>query len=195
MSTALDPRVQALLDKQAIHEVLCRYCRALDRCDIEMMRGVYWEDAHDAHGVFEGNAQAFATFIIQGIQDWFEQATHAISNVLIELDGNLAWSESFLFSYCRVGNTREKVEAVFGPEYAARQVYGAGAPAAHDFVMGGRYVDKMEKRGEEWRILRRTVVLDWSQNFPSTALWSGGIYSHMQLLGQRDRSDAVYARD
>jgi hypothetical protein len=144
--------------------------------------------------VFDGNAAAFAEFIIRGIQEWFEQATHAISNVLIELDGDRAWSEAFLFSYCRVGNTRDKVEAVFGPAYAERQVYGAGAPAAHDFVLGGRYIDVLQKRGDEWRILSRKVVMDWNQNFPSTALWSGGIYGQMRLLGQRDRTDAVYDR-
>jgi hypothetical protein len=90
---------------------------------------------------------------------------------------------------------REKVEAVFGPEYASRQVYGAGGPQWHDFVMGGRYVDKLEKRGEEWRIIRRTVVMDWNQNFPSTSIWQGGIYGQLKLVGRRDKTDEVYRRD
>jgi ketosteroid isomerase-like protein len=188
-------RLQDLLDKQAIHEVLTNYCRALDRCDVELMKRVYWEDAVDAHGIFEGNAHAFAEFIVKGIQEWFEVATHAISNVHVELAGRYAYSEAYLFSYCRVAGTREKVEAVFGPEYAARQSYGAGAPPSHDFVMGGRYVDKLEKRGDEWRIAHRTVVHDWNQNFPSTSIWAGGIYGQLQLLGKRDRSDPVYRRD
>jgi hypothetical protein len=191
----LPASVLALLDKQAIHEVLCHYCRALDRCDLELMKRVYWEDAVDAHGVYEGNAHEFAAFIIRGIQQWFVVATHAISNVLIELDGNTAYSEAYLFSYCRVEGTREKVEAVFGPEYAGRYAYDGTGPAFHDFVMGGRYVDKLTKRGEEWRIAKRTVVHDWNQNFPSTSLWSGGIYGQLQLLGKRDRSDAAYERD
>ncbi len=191
----MDPKLQALLDKQAIHEVLTGYCRALDRCDVDLMKSVYWEDAHDAHGIFDGNAHEFAEFIVRGIQEWFEVATHAISNVHIELAGTTAWSEAYLFSYCRVAGVREKVEAVFGADYAARQTYGENAPPWHDFVMGGRYIDKLEKRGEEWRIMRRTVVMDWNQNFPSTSIWQGGIYGQLQLLGQRDRTDAVYDRD
>ena len=194
-SADLAASLQTLLDKQAIHEVLADYCRALDRCDVELMKRVYWEDAVDAHGIFHGNAHEFAEFIVRGIQEWFEVATHAISNVRIELDGNLAWSEAYLFSYCRVAGVRDKVEAVFGPQYAARQTYGAGSPPSHDFVMGGRYIDKLEKRGGQWRILRRTVVMDWNQNFPSTGIWQGGIYGQLQLLGQRDRTDAVYVRD
>lgn len=191
----LAAQLQGLLDKQAIHEVLTGYCRALDRCDVELMKRVYWKDAVDAHGIFEGNAHEFAEFIIAGIQQWFEVATHAISNVHIELAGNYAYSEAYLYSYCRVAGTRDKVEAVFGPEYAARQQYGTGAPPAHDFVMGGRYVDKLEKRGDEWRIIHRTVVHDWNMNFPSTSIWQGGIYGQLQLLGKRDRTDEVYRRD
>ena len=188
-------KLQGLLDKQAIQEVLTGYCRALDRCDIPLMKSVYWEDAIDEHGIFEGNAHEFAEFVIRGVQEWFEVATHAISNIRIELDGSFAYSEAYLFSYCRVAGVRDKVEAVFGPEYASRQVFGGNAPTWHDFVMGGRYIDKLEKRSDEWRIIRRTVVMDWNQNFPSTSIWQGGIYGQLQLLGQRDKTDAVYRRD
>jgi hypothetical protein len=44
-------------------------------------------------------------------------ATHAISNIHIELAGTQAYSEACLFSYCRVAGVRDKVEAVFGPAY------------------------------------------------------------------------------
>jgi uncharacterized protein YceH (UPF0502 family)/ketosteroid isomerase-like protein len=191
----ISPEVQALLDKQAIHEVLAKYCRALDRCDVELMKSVYWEDAVDAHGIFHGNAHEFCEFIVRSVQDWFEVATHVITNLLIDLRGDVAYTEAYLYSYCRVTGTREKVEAVFGPEYAAKQTYDPANPVTHDFVMGGRYVDKLQKRNGEWRILRRTVVHDWNQNGPSTAIWKGGIYGQLQLLGRRDREDEAYRRD
>ena len=41
----------------------------------------------------------------------------------------------------------------------------------HDVVLGGRYVDRFEKRNEEWRIARRSVIGDW---FRSTASPQGG---------------------
>ena len=147
----LPASVLAMLDKQAIHEVLCHYCRALDRCDLELMKKVYWEDALDAHGVFEGNAHEFAAFIIRGIQQWFVVATHAISNVLIELDGDTAYSEAYLFSYCRVEGTREKVEAVFGPEYADREAHGCPRlepERSIDLAVVGRHIRSVAATGQ-----------------------------------------------
>ena len=70
--------LQELVDRQKIYHVLTSYCRALDRCDVELMKSVYWEDGYDDHGVFAGNAQEFAEFIIRGIQEWFEVTQHAI---------------------------------------------------------------------------------------------------------------------
>jgi len=61
----LPAEVQELVDRQKIYEVLTTYCRALDRCDVELMKTVYWEDRRDEHGVFDGNAQQFAEFM-----DW-----------------------------------------------------------------------------------------------------------------------------
>ena len=49
-NTARDPEVQALVDKQAILEVLTRYCRALDRGDAALIASAYHPDAVDDHG-------------------------------------------------------------------------------------------------------------------------------------------------
>ena len=48
--TGRDREVQELLDKQAIHEVMIRYCRGLDRMDAELVGSAYHPDAHDDHG-------------------------------------------------------------------------------------------------------------------------------------------------
>ena len=76
--TTLPRELQELVDRQQIYHVLTSYCRALDRCDVELMKSVYWEDGYDDHGVFAGNAQEFAEFIIRGIQEWFEVTQHTI---------------------------------------------------------------------------------------------------------------------
>ena len=73
--SALPPELQEVVDRQKIYDVLTRYCRALDRCDVELMKSVYWEDAVDAHGIFHGNAHEFCEFIVKGVQEWFEVAT------------------------------------------------------------------------------------------------------------------------
>ena len=55
----MDNELQAFIDKQAIQDVLVRYCRGVDRCDLEMLRSAYWEDATDDHGSLSGNAWEF----------------------------------------------------------------------------------------------------------------------------------------
>jgi hypothetical protein len=41
----LPTELQELLDRQKIYHVLTSYCRALDRCDVDLMKSVYWETA------------------------------------------------------------------------------------------------------------------------------------------------------
>ncbi len=66
-ATINDARVEAMLAKQSIHEVLARYCHGIDRCDIDMLKSAYWPDATDTHGTFNGNAWEFAEFIVSSI--------------------------------------------------------------------------------------------------------------------------------
>jgi hypothetical protein len=187
----LEARLDEVEDRQKVYEVLARYCRALDRCDLELMQSAYWEDGWDDHGVFQGNAQEFATFIIAEIQQWFELTMHAICNVSIELDGDTAHTESYLISYCQVKADRGRIEGVFGPTYL-RNVVGSGEPAPQDFLYGGRYVDRLEKRNGVWRIAHRTVVMDWNRNEPSRDILDEGMFKALALRGTRDRTDAVY---
>jgi hypothetical protein len=71
---------------------------------------------------------------------------------------------------------------------------GEGEPLPQDFLYGGRYVDRLEKRDGTWRIALRTVVMDWNRNEPSRAIWREGIFQALSLHGARDRTDAVYRR-
>ena len=64
MSQTLEQQVQLLMDKWEIEKVLARYCRAIDRTDMELLKSVYHPDGIDNHGVFTGNAMEFAEFII-----------------------------------------------------------------------------------------------------------------------------------
>jgi hypothetical protein len=189
----LEARLEEVEDRQKVYDVLARYCRALDRCDLELMKSVYWEDGWDNHGVFQGNAQEYAAFIIPEIQQWFSMTTHAICNVLIELEGDKAHTESYLISYCQVKADRSRIEGVFGPGYL-RRVVGDGEPAPQDFLYGGRYVDRLEKRNGVWRIALRTVVMDWNRNEPSRDIWDEGIFAALKLHGARDHGDPVYRR-
>src|SRR5579862_3908887 len=43
-----------LADREAIRDCLYRYCRGVDRCDMELLRSAYWPGAMDTHTGFKG---------------------------------------------------------------------------------------------------------------------------------------------
>ena len=48
----INAKIQEIIDKDAIRELVASYCRAADRHDNELMRSLYHEDAFDDHGSF-----------------------------------------------------------------------------------------------------------------------------------------------
>ena len=49
MSMTVSQFRDELADREAIRDCLYRYARGMDRCDEEMLRSAYWEDALDDH--------------------------------------------------------------------------------------------------------------------------------------------------
>jgi hypothetical protein len=45
-----------------------RYCRGIDHCDEELLRGVYHADATDNHGQFNGEAADFISRALQSLR-------------------------------------------------------------------------------------------------------------------------------
>jgi len=44
-----------------------------------------------------------------------------------------------------------------------------------DTCIGGRYLDRLEKRGGEWRIGARLMLYDWYQDWGQSIDWSQGV--------------------
>jgi hypothetical protein len=139
--TSTEQALSALVDRQEIHHALMLYCRGVDRCDEDLMRSVYHEDATDHHGAYSGNAWEFvATFVpASKAESTFTQ--HAIANLTIDLDGDRASSEAYFVAYVgRMDGDQEVID-----------------------VFGGRYVDQWERRDNGWGVTDRTVVHEWSR--------------------------------
>ena len=64
-----------------------------------------------------------------------------------------------------------------------------------DTAIVGRYLDRLERREEEWRIAERTMIYDWTQDFGTSADWSQGLMG-MPLRGDHytGRGPATSAR-
>lgn len=187
-----DADIDELVSRNAISGVLTRYCRAIDRCDLELLRSVYWADAIDDHGTFSGNALEFADYVIPALQANFEVTMHAITNVQMEIAGDLACTECYVIAYHKFRGDRSKAEGMFGSRYVARFDWPEVDAAPQQFFFGGRYIDRFERRGGEWRISQRTVVMDWNDTRPSGEILDQGMFAALALRGQRGPLDPVY---
>jgi hypothetical protein len=165
----LRKRLQALLDKDAIRDCLMRYSRGMDRQDWETARSAYWTDAIDDHILYVGGPEGLfehsASFLV-GMR-----TQHLLGNVLIELeDDRMARSETYYVA------THDMPTAV------GRQ----------DFIMKGRYIDRFQKRGEEWRILHRTLTCDLYSVAASTADWNSPVFKDLRTRGEAYPDDPYY---
>lgn len=88
----LERKLEELSDREAIRNIIHRYCRAADRCDLEAFKACYWPDGHDDHGFFGGNAHAFCDYVIPVLRK-IEASIHAITNTVIDLKGDKAFCE------------------------------------------------------------------------------------------------------
>lgn len=135
-----DAELQALLDKQAISEVIARYSRTLDWLDDVGQASCYWPDAAIDYGFFVGSAADFIPVVMQ-IERASKRRWHFLGSLQIELHS------------ARTASTE-----CYGLATGVREEDGVWTGN----IYGGRYLDEFEKRGGEWRICKRQYVMDWS---------------------------------
>ena len=146
MSEVNANEMQWLLDRQAIRDVLSRYCRGLDRMDRPLADTVWHEGGTAFYdGIFEGTGAGFLDWVWES-HAAMDRHSHQITNVLIELDGDRATSESYV-----------TVVLWTKPDAEGNQL---------ELVGRGRYLDRWEKRDGAWGITERTHLLDMSSAFP-----------------------------
>ena len=147
-------------DKIAIMDVVYKYCRAIDRLDRELLESVFHDDSIHHHGEYEGPSAQFCDFAFD-ILSKMEHTQHLVGNILVEVDGNVAWSESYWQAFHRIAKGKDFSDS-------------GGFVADHDpsidedVFVSGRYIDKFEKREGEWRIVKRQGVHDWVRFEPAT---------------------------
>jgi len=139
--------VTKLLDKQAIYEVVLRYCRGVDRLDIELVRSAYHPGAVDHHVGFEGNIDEYAAWL-ERVLAKLDGTMHLVGNHYVEfVDDDRAISETYVIAT------------------------HWGTPSDDgliNFTGGGRYVDVMERRNGVWAIAERWAVQEWSRSDAGT---------------------------
>jgi hypothetical protein len=135
--------VDGLESKQAIVELLYTYSRGADRGDVELVKSVYHADAVDSHDrAFSGNAYGLAEFILPLLARSYPHR-HAITNPIIELDGDRAFCES---------------------QYSSSHRIMVNGSNVFDVESCGRYFDVMERRDGVWKIAYRRLLVERTMN-------------------------------
>ena len=156
--------LREVLSRQQITQLLYRYCRAVDRIDAELGYTLWHDDAAADYGrVYRGTGRGFIDFVCDAHRRAIVHS-HQITNIIIELDDDLARSESYVTSAMRLMH----------------------ADALQQITTRGRYLDRWSRRAGRWGIDRRVFVNDFDEIRPVTSAFVPPAF-------RLDRDDPSYA--
>jgi hypothetical protein len=168
MSTGTLPGEDTLADDYAIRQVLHLHCRGLDRLDAELLGDCYWPGANVDYGSYKGPADVFADLVVGALAEQYELTRHLLANTLVAIDGDIARVESCVS--------------------AAHLLKGS----TEEMLFYGRYLDRLERRDDCWKMQHRQVVIDWSKRVAVSDERDSDAFAALARGGHRE-ADPLYA--
>jgi hypothetical protein len=159
-----ESRLNTLADRQAITDLIFRYCRSVDRLDIALGHSIWHDDATADYGadVYQGGGRGAIDYICAQHRRTLHHS-HQVSNILIDLDGDRAGSEAYVTASLRAQRNEQLIQ----------------------MTIWGRYVDRWSRRNGRWGLEHRLALRDFDEIRDVTPL-------HHHDIGRRDRSDPSY---
>jgi len=156
--------LRELADRLAITDLIYRYCRSVDRLDIALGHSVWHADGIADYGpsVYQGPGRGVIDHICAQHRHCLMHS-HQISNVIIELDGDRAGSESYVTATLRVRRGEQLLQ----------------------MSVWSRYVDRWSRRDGRWGLDHRLAIRDFDEVRPVTPMAE-------HEVGRRDRDDPSY---
>ena len=170
MSGSSNTRLEQLLDRQDILDCLVRFCRGMDRFDRELFLSAFHADAVIAAGPFVGGPVELYVWASDLHEQGQKATMHYLLNHTCEIDGHSAHTETY---YVFTGRNRDDT----------------------NWMAGGRYIDRLERRDGAWKIALRTNAIEWSGMVPTTPIPFADVPG-IQLNGvaARSKEDPSYLR-
>jgi len=163
-------RLDELLDRQDILDCLTRFSRAMDRFDRELFLSAFYPDAVIAAGPFVGAPKPLCDWSFDLHQQGQIATHHNLLNHSCEIDGDVAHTETY---YLFVGRNRDE----------------------SNWIAGGRYIDRLERRDGTWKIALRTNAIEWSGLVPTMPIPFADLPDiHLNGAPSRSREDPSYQR-
>ena len=158
--------ITEVADRLAIAETLALYCRGIDRCDGALLAEVFTPDARIDYGDGEKSTEETIPGLVAALGA-MRLTQHNISNTVMRLSGDTAKAETNCVALHIIPTPEGETEV----------------------VVGGRYLDRLEKREGRWRIAERLYVMDWNRTSPATMQLAGGMFGGLQRRGARGTDD------
>ncbi|WP_337188211.1 nuclear transport factor 2 family protein [Phenylobacterium sp.] len=152
---AAAPKPDTLEDLAAraeIADVVNRFCHMVDRHRWELVDDVFHRDATSRF------LEAVRTIpqVMDSARTMLGPLTgthHQTGNMLITVDGDQAWAETYVTAFHAVPTT-------------APQTFWGGREEPYEGVAGGRYIDRLERRDGRWKIAERQTLVEWRHDRP-----------------------------
>ena len=154
-----------MADREAITDQIYRYCRAMDRIDHELGYSVWHEDGTADYGpdIFQGTGRGFVDHVCVQHAGTLGHS-HQVSNIIIEIEGHKAGSESAVTATLRIERDGKLMQ----------------------ISVWSRYIDSWSKREGRWAIDHRIAINDFDEIRAVTPLLQ-------TTRGSRDRDDPSYS--
>lgn len=164
----LERDVRHLKDRQDILDCITREARGRDRHDVELTLSAYWDDALDEHGLRISPARDYPENANASHAKFFASTSHCLTNHSCEIDGDTAHCETYTSGAMLIKNGKSTIQLI------------------------GRYIDRLERRDGEWRIVVRRTIVDTSLQGESSFLQSPAVTGFPKGLWTRE--DPSYQR-
>lgn len=132
----LERELRYLRDRLEIQDCIMRHARGMDRHDKELMTSCYHEDGVAAYGSTLVSGPEHGDWSNSAHSGRFSLHAHHITNHTCEIEGDLAYCESYA------------IGAFLSPDHRRASYVSA------------RYIDQLERRDGEWRIVVRRAMTD-----------------------------------
>ncbi|TPG32880.1 nuclear transport factor 2 family protein [Mycolicibacterium hodleri] len=130
-----------MLDEHQLRKLVHGYCRAVDRGDLEFVRSLYHHDAQDTHGEFSTGSVDDLVGQLAAARPYLRSTQHNVTTVNFAISGRSAEGEIYtIATHTLIAGDRDV-----------------------DVTVGGRYLDKYEKRDGSWKFVERAIVTDWAR--------------------------------
>ena len=163
-------RLEQLADRQDILDCLTRFSRGMDRLDRDLFLSAFHADATIAAGSFVGGPVDLWVWS-SAMHEAGQVATHHnLLNVTCDVNGDTAHTETY---YLFVGRNRDE----------------------SNWIAGGRYIDRLERRDGAWKIALRTNAIEWSGVVPTMPIPFADVPDiHVNGAPSRSKDDPSYQR-